>query len=233
VRTSVALLALALVGCAHPSPAPPPPPLPLATHAPPAPPPLAAPPPPAQPPGSCIPSPLQELAASIPACAGVPADLLEVARLKEAPLGSHVSVRGFLVLGNSECTLMACLTVDKSTGERRPAPCCNSCQAFWRLAGPDEARASSPAPGRSEIFLRPMGTVGPFQAGGRDCVMDAIAAGPRLEIIASGLWEPARMGSYLGSNAPAGRSIDDATLCTTGRWISPRAKAPGPLPGCQ
>jgi hypothetical protein len=163
----------------------------------------------------------------------VPADLLEVARLKEAPLGSRVSVRGFLVLGEAECTLKACHIVDQSTGERRPAPCCNGCQAYWRLAGLDEARAPSPALGRSQIFLRPVGTVGPLEAGGMDCVMDAMAAGPRLEIIASGLWEPARMGSYFGSNAPAGRSIDDATLCATGRWISPRAKAAGPLPGCQ
>ena len=101
---SPVVIALALVSCAHPSPAPPPPP--LATHAPP----VAL--PAAPPPRPCAP-PLQEaLGVPIPACAGVPADLLDAARIRGAPLGSRVSVRGFLVLGEAECTLMACSTTD-------------------------------------------------------------------------------------------------------------------------
>jgi hypothetical protein len=175
---------------------------------------------------------LKELAALMPVCAGASARLLDAARVKDEPLGSRVSVRGFLVLGQMECTLMACSTVDKETGERRRAPCCNGCSAFWRLAGLEEASATR-ASGATPVFLRRAGVIGVFEAGGLDCIMEAIAAGPRAEIIASGHLETARLGNYLGASAPGARSIDDATLCATGRWISPRATAAGPLPDCQ
>ncbi len=224
--TSVAIVALALVGCAHPSPAPPPPS--VTTHAPPAPP-----PPPSPPPRPCAP-PLQEsLGVSLPACAGVPADLLDAARIKQAPLGSRVSVRGFLVLGEAECTLMACSTTDRQTGERRRNPCCNGCQAFWRLAGLDGASATAQAPSGPQIFLKQVGSRRPLETSAIDCVIHAIAASPRAEIIASGRLEPARMDGYLGPGASGVLAIEDVTLCATGRRSPPRGRADGDLPGCR
>ena len=116
--------------------------------------------------------------------------------------------------------MKACFSVDKETGQRRDTPCCNSCGASWRLAGLDEASAGSPS-GATQNQAR--GHHGCPAGGGMDCVMRALAAGPRVEIIASGLLELAPMSA---------RSIDDATLCATGRWIQPHAKAAGPLPDC-
>ena len=216
LRTSVAIVALALLSCAHPSPAPPPPP-------------LAAPPPP-----PCIPPPVKELAASIPACAGVPAGLLDAARIKEAPLGSRVSARGFLVPLSMDCGMLSLFSVDPDTGEKRRVPDMNSCVGFWLLAGLDEATATSQASGATQILLRPTGSVRPLETGAKVDVFNAIATSPHEEIIASGRLEPVPiLRPALGLLARDARMIDYATLCATGRWTPPLATADGGLPGCQ
>jgi hypothetical protein len=227
LRAAVAIVALGLVSCAHPSAAPPPPPPPLAA------PPLAAPPLAAPPAPPCVAPQLKKLAATIPACAGVPAGLLDAARIKEVPLGSRVSVRGFLVPGAMGCTMKACFWVDPNTGERQPEPCCNGCRGFVQVAGLDEATATSQGSGATPILLRPAGSARPLETGAMDCALTALAASPREEIIASGRLEPGPMAPALGLSARDARSIGDATLCATGRWTPPPATADGGLPGCQ
>lgn len=212
LRRAWAVGVLALVACARPAPAPPPP----------------APPPP----GSCVPRPLKDLAASIPGCAGIPAGLLDAARLKDAPLGSRVSVRGVLVLGGAECTMKACTHL-RPDGRPEPAPCCNSCRALWRLAGWSSASATPTALPATEILLRRAGDKRPLVAGGKDCVMSAMAVSPREEIIASGRLEPGGAASDLASPGLDVLLIDDAALCATGGWIPQGAAADGGLPGCR
>ena len=211
LRTSGAVGLLAAVGCARPSPTPP---LPAAP-----------------PPGSCVPRPLKDLAASIPGCAGVPAGLLDPARLREVPLGSRVSVRGLLVLGGGECTRMECLI--RADGGERPATCCNGCRAPWRLAGPDDASASPTAPPTTHVFLRRAGDKRPLVAGAKDCVMKAMAASPREEVIASGRLQSGGRADDPGSSGGDALMIDDVTLCATGRWTPPPATVDADLPGCR
>ena len=228
LRTSVSIAALALVGCAHPRPAPPP-----VAHAQPAP----LPPPP------CALPQQKALVASIPACDGAPGEPLEAGRMTEAALGSRVSVRGFLTIQEGGCKTMFCATIDPATGERRRAPCCNACKAFWLVDERDQ-----PAPGRlraTRIFLRRAGSAHFLQNGGLDCMVATLAASPREEIIASGRLERAPV-SELGPMAmlpgTLSLAIDDATLCATGRWAPSSAPPDGgtgdagatpELPGCR
>jgi len=128
---------------------------------------------------------------------------------------------------------MACSTVDRPTGEHRRNPCCNGCQAFWRLAGLDAASATSRPSGGPQIFLKQVGSRRPLETSAIDCVIDAIAASPREEIIATGSLEPARMDGYLGPGARGALAIEDVTLCETGRRTPSRATANGGLPGCR
>jgi hypothetical protein len=79
-----------------------------------------------------------------------------------------------------------------------------------------------------------MGSVHPLETGGNMCVINAMAASPYEEIIASGRLEPARKEARdLGVFARDARSIDYAILCATGRWTPPRATADGGVPTCQ
>jgi hypothetical protein len=212
LRTSGAVGVLTLVGCTRPPPAPPPPATP--------------------PPGSCVPGPLKDLAASIPGCAGVPAGVLDAARLREVRLGSRVSVRGVLVLGAGECTMKACTFVHRDGGPDSPH-CCNSCRASWLLAGLDEASADPAVLSTAPIFLRRAGEKRLLGAGAKDCVMSAMAASPREEVIASGRLESGGTGNDLGSSGRGALMIDGVTLCATGRWAPPRATPDARSPVCR
>jgi hypothetical protein len=173
------------------------------------------------------------LAASIPACEAVPADLIDAKRINEAPLGSRVSLRGFLVPGPMECGMVDYSTVDPDTGERRRLPCADTCGGFLLLASVDGATTATQAPGATEILVRPTGSVRPLETGGNVCVIDVLAASPHEEIIASGVLEPAPPAPERGLSARNGRLVDYATLCATGRWTPPRTTADGGLPRCQ